>query len=174
VTVSLSWSSFCISFKAVDFVHQSPDISSHPGHWDVRGVPFHGTKRASQRPCQSFPAPYNPSTATPPPPRWTLGSHTTNRKSPREGQGVPPLSPCSLGQKGTLRAYGVDHSPLPSPPPQFSLGEASWGSRLPGQPGVPQSPSTSPPDPGHLHRCGRRPQLALQGHPCPKAHFAVA
>lgn len=42
----------------------------------------------------------------------------------------------------------------------------------------PVSPSqalpTCPPDPGHLHGCGRRPHLALQGHLCPEAHVLVS
>lgn len=31
-----------------------------------------------------------------------------------------------------------------------------------------------PPYPGHLHGCGRRPHLALQGHLCPEAHVLVS
>lgn len=37
-----------------------------------------------------------------------------------------------------------------------------------------QALPTSPPDAGHLHGCGRRPHLALQGHRCPEAHDLVS
>lgn len=63
-------------------------------------------------------------------------------------------SPCSLWERPSGALTPMERSACPMSPSQVLF--------------------TCPPDPGHLHGCGRRPHLALQGHLCPETHVLVS
>lgn len=124
----------------------------------------------------TFPAPHPSNSPTPQAGLWAWAcQRKVPKKDGGEGSHLPPdfLGRGGIEEPGGLAAGRPSLSLAP-------LGEASWRSHLPcsvERPVSSMSPSqalpTGPPDPRHLHGCGRRPHLALQGHLCPEAHVLV-